>query len=590
MTRYRGASEGNPNYSPKRQSWSGPESWQSSAKLDDDVWNGFSREWEGEHGESYSIDSPKSSRQWSCTRWSKDGHSKVFTLAPDKASGRLWWGISGAFYCEVGAEASDHTTLSWFRPGFWKPSFVWWAKDNSQGVASRRAHESSRKVALQDSSQGISCRRADTSTSEGASRYPPQDTAAPPAGKSAGSAARQDAFRSVATRWARRPKSRDAAQVGAPCWQPVEKIGDPPWPRRRRRRPGARVGPRRRHRGREPRGGERALRGGGRGRSRRGRRRGAPGPGPARKQLTEGRLACRGRSVSEGSGEPRAPADEPGDLELPGLRALAAGWMPGVVGCLAPMPSVLAVRQGHASSGDETRQGAQQPLQGAGEAESTRPRAAAISSAAQWLNRADPCAEEEEGARAESAGPEVEQGTAQWPAQSFVASSEEPRVGASIDAPGRDLVSQDSLVSSVALQSWSSSGASAHDLVPRHSLVSSEAAQAGTSVETSRRDPLWQPSRKGTHEFTIRLDKRSYGVSFGARIDWMDDATLQLESITKQGLIRNWNLTNPEEPIKTADRIVEVNGCRGCASRLMAELMKQQMLNIVLRRVHGGGL
>jgi len=87
------------------------------------------------------------------------------------------------------------------------------------------------------------------------------------------------------------------------------------------------------------------------------------------------------------------------------------------------------------------------------------------------------------------------------------------------------------------------------------------------------------------HEFTIRLDKRPYGVSLGAKIDWMDDATLQVERITKQGLVWNWNLKNHKKPVKTADQIVEVNGCRGCASGLMAELVKHQILKIVIRRI-----
>jgi hypothetical protein len=86
------------------------------------------------------------------------------------------------------------------------------------------------------------------------------------------------------------------------------------------------------------------------------------------------------------------------------------------------------------------------------------------------------------------------------------------------------------------------------------------------------------------HEFTIRLNKRPHGASLGAKIDWMDDATLQIESIVKHGLFWNWNLKNPKKLIRTADQIVGVNGCRGCASSLMSELMRRQTLNIVIRR------
>jgi len=166
-----------------------------------------------------------------------------------------------------------------------------------------------------------------------------------------------------------------------------------------------------------------------------------------------------------------------------------------------------------------------------------------------------------------------------------VASSGAPQAGTSIDIPGHDPVSQQSLASSEAVLAWTSFAPPGLERVSQQSLVSSEAAQAGTSCNVPWRDPVSQASCKGVHEFTIRLDKRPYGASLGAQIDWMDDATLQVERITKQGLVWNWNLKNHKKPVKTADQIVEVNSCRGRASVLMAELMKHQILKIVIRRI-----
>ncbi|CAK0888877.1 unnamed protein product, partial [Prorocentrum cordatum] len=86
-------------------------------------------------------------------------------------------------------------------------------------------------------------------------------------------------------------------------------------------------------------------------------------------------------------------------------------------------------------------------------------------------------------------------------------------------------------------------------------------------------------------EFSITLD-RSCGTAYGGRMAFAgaDAAALQIDRIDTQGLFHLWNAGNPERAIRPGDRVIEVNGCRGHASVLTAQLKQARVHSIVVRR------
>jgi hypothetical protein len=87
------------------------------------------------------------------------------------------------------------------------------------------------------------------------------------------------------------------------------------------------------------------------------------------------------------------------------------------------------------------------------------------------------------------------------------------------------------------------------------------------------------------HEFIVTLDKRS-GDTLGAKLDIPDgdQAALRIAHIMNEGLFPLWNESNPQKPVETDDRIVEVNGQRGPAAKLIAELKQFKVQEVVICR------
>ncbi|CAK0862323.1 unnamed protein product [Prorocentrum cordatum] len=122
-----------------------------TTKAEDAFGTNLCREWECNKGDTYLLEVGEA---WTCTRWGKDGCSKTFTVIPDEASGKIWWGHRASFYCEVGVEANSDV-LIWCRPGARTPRFVWRAKPGATRSPSWRSESTGSGG---DSTAELSCR------------------------------------------------------------------------------------------------------------------------------------------------------------------------------------------------------------------------------------------------------------------------------------------------------------------------------------------------------------------------------------------------------------------------------------------------
>merc|ERR1719240_1197079 len=82
-------------------------------------------------------------------------------------------------------------------------------------------------------------------------------------------------------------------------------------------------------------------------------------------------------------------------------------------------------------------------------------------------------------------------------------------------------------------------------------------------------------------EFKITLDRRE-GAPLGIEVDYNDGETLLLCHVTG-GLVGEWNRRNPAKPVEAYDRIVEVNGHRCQAERMLEECRMNQYLEILVQ-------
>mmetsp|Transcript_42738 Transcript_42738/g.113470 ORF Transcript_42738/g.113470 Transcript_42738/m.113470 type:complete len:310 (+) Transcript_42738:68-997(+) len=124
-------------------------------KVGDTIGTNLCREWEGDKGETYLLDVADTGKYWTCTRWGADGCSKTFTVVPDEASGKIWWGRGASFYCKVGAEAKNDV-LTWYRPSARTASFVWRAKPGA--ARSPRLRSESTSSGGESTAAELSCR------------------------------------------------------------------------------------------------------------------------------------------------------------------------------------------------------------------------------------------------------------------------------------------------------------------------------------------------------------------------------------------------------------------------------------------------
>lgn len=79
--------------------------------------------------------------------------------------------------------------------------------------------------------------------------------------------------------------------------------------------------------------------------------------------------------------------------------------------------------------------------------------------------------------------------------------------------------------------------------------------------------------------WNIRLHKPP-DEAFGMRFDASDGNTIKVDKVKSGQLMDNWNSGNPDRTVRRGDRIVEVNGIRGNAKKLMEACSKGGPLNI----------
>lgn len=82
--------------------------------------------------------------------------------------------------------------------------------------------------------------------------------------------------------------------------------------------------------------------------------------------------------------------------------------------------------------------------------------------------------------------------------------------------------------------------------------------------------------------FEVYLNK-SPGTSLGVNVDRRDGLHLVVDAIGF-GLVRDWNLLHPNFAVQRDDLIIEVNGVRGDAERIIQECKKCEMLAMKVAR------
>mmetsp|Transcript_97024 Transcript_97024/g.151623 ORF Transcript_97024/g.151623 Transcript_97024/m.151623 type:complete len:221 (+) Transcript_97024:456-1118(+) len=82
-----------------------------------------------------------------------------------------------------------------------------------------------------------------------------------------------------------------------------------------------------------------------------------------------------------------------------------------------------------------------------------------------------------------------------------------------------------------------------------------------------------------SREFVVRLKRGARKLNLD--VDNGDGSALRVTNI-RPGIIAEWNATHPEEQIEVGDVLVEINGIRGSASKLLEEVAAAPKLNILV--------
>eukprot|EP00927_Polykrikos_kofoidii_P013366 TRINITY_DN15824_c0_g1_i1.p1 TRINITY_DN15824_c0_g1~~TRINITY_DN15824_c0_g1_i1.p1 ORF type:complete len:259 (+),score=33.86 TRINITY_DN15824_c0_g1_i1:93-869(+) len=87
-------------------------------------------------------------------------------------------------------------------------------------------------------------------------------------------------------------------------------------------------------------------------------------------------------------------------------------------------------------------------------------------------------------------------------------------------------------------------------------------------------------------EFKIRLEKGPMGKSAKIGLDVVHfvGQSLNVRNV-REGLASEWNKTFPSVSVKPGDKIVEINGTRGCSAKLLNIVQFESNLEIVLCRI-----
>jgi outer membrane biosynthesis protein TonB len=114
-------------------------------------------------------------------------------------------------------------------------------------------------------------------------------------------------------------------------------------------------------------------------------------------------------------------------------------------------------------------------------------------------------------------------------------------------------------------------------------------APAPTPAPTTEEPPAKEPEPTASKEYTASID-RSTGGALGVHVDWKkngsdeDAVTLNVVGIQEKGLVPAWNKTAAEgQRIEKGTRILRVNDVSGTPADMIAEIRKQQAMNLVCK-------
>mmetsp|Transcript_107860 Transcript_107860/g.287161 ORF Transcript_107860/g.287161 Transcript_107860/m.287161 type:complete len:137 (-) Transcript_107860:282-692(-) len=87
----------------------------------------------------------------------------------------------------------------------------------------------------------------------------------------------------------------------------------------------------------------------------------------------------------------------------------------------------------------------------------------------------------------------------------------------------------------------------------------------------------------GKVEYQVTLDKATGGSRLGVDVDLSDGVCLIVDKIN-DGLVGEWNRSNPSNEIRKGDRVVSVNGVSGNAQELAEACKRDDILQLVIER------
>lgn len=82
--------------------------------------------------------------------------------------------------------------------------------------------------------------------------------------------------------------------------------------------------------------------------------------------------------------------------------------------------------------------------------------------------------------------------------------------------------------------------------------------------------------------FHLSVAKRTSIETIGAAVDSRDGKTLLILSVRQSGLLADWNKANWQKPVRKNDRILEVNGIRGDAPRMLDLIKAEDHLDLLI--------
>jgi len=89
----------------------------------------------------------------------------------------------------------------------------------------------------------------------------------------------------------------------------------------------------------------------------------------------------------------------------------------------------------------------------------------------------------------------------------------------------------------------------------------------------------------GVDEFSVVIQKGPDpdSLALGLDVDFSDGPTLLVDAV-HDGLIKQWNTAHPKQEVRCRDRIINVNGVRDDARKIIEELSSAETLNIYFKR------